>query len=99
MIYSISLKKVMEELQFEEIYMPVSADQIKITNREVMRPGLALAGHFGYFEPARIQIIGISEADYIEKIPVEERESVFDKFFSYNESFCKPSWLFLNRIT
>ena len=53
-IYSITLEKLMKELQFEEIYMPVSAKEILITNREVNRPGLALAGFLTVFEPSSV---------------------------------------------
>lgn len=82
MIYSISLKKVMEELQFEEIYMPVSADQIKITNREVMRPGLALAGFFTVFEHTRMQIIGRAEMQYLYEIGKNLAEARLEAFFA-----------------
>ena len=82
MIYSISLKKVMEELQFEEIYMPTSADQIKITNREVMRPGLALAGFFTVFEHTRMQIIGRAEMQYLYEIGKNLAEARLEAFFA-----------------
>ena len=82
MIYSISLKKVMEELQFEEMYMPVSADKIQITNREVMRPGLALAGFFTVFEPTRMQIIGRAEMQYLFEIGKNLAETRLEAFFA-----------------
>lgn len=82
MIYSISLKKVMEELQFEEIYMPVSANQINITNREVMRPGLALAGFFTVFEHTRMQIIGRAEMQYLYEIGKHLAEARLEAFFA-----------------
>ena len=82
MIYSISLEKVMEELQFEEMYMPVSADKIQITNREVMRPGLALAGFFTVFEPTRMQIIGRAEMQYLFEIGKNLAETRLEAFFA-----------------
>ena len=57
-IYSISLDKLGKELALEEVYMPVPSSEILITNREVNRPGLALAGFLTVFEPTRIQDIG-----------------------------------------
>ncbi len=80
--YSVTLGSIIDEFQLEEINGPVDRD-ILIERNEVNRPGLALAGHFGYFEPGRIQIIGVSEADYINSIPDENKEEVFDKFFAY----------------
>ena len=67
-LYSITLDKLMQELQFEEIYMPVPANEINIVNREVNRPGLALAGFLTVFEPSRIQVIGRAEMQYLFEI-------------------------------
>ena len=82
MIYSISLKKVMEELQFEEIYMPTPPEQIKIVNREIMRPGLALAGFLTVFEPTRMQIIGRAEMQYLYEIGKDVTDSRLEAFFA-----------------
>ncbi|MBE6581881.1 MAG: HPr(Ser) kinase/phosphatase [Ruminococcaceae bacterium] len=79
--YSVSLGQIIDEFQLEEITSPVDRDRL-IQRSEVNRPGLALAGHFGYFEPGRIQIIGISESDYISHIPDEKKSEVFENFFS-----------------
>lgn len=81
-LYSITLDKLMDELQFEEIYMPISAKEIKITNREVNRPGLALAGFLTVFEPTRIQVIGRAEMQYLFEIGRELAESRLDAFFA-----------------
>ena len=81
--YSVPLGSIIDEFQLEEINGPVDRERL-IERNEVNRPGLALAGHFGYFEPARIQIIGISEADYISRLSDEKKTEVFDRFFSYN---------------
>lgn len=81
--YSVPLGSIIDEFQLEEINGPVDRERL-IERNEVNRPGLALAGHFGYFEPARIQIIGISEADYISRLPDEKKTEVFDRFFSYD---------------
>ena len=81
-LYSITLDKLMKELQLEEIYMPVSASEIKITNREIMRPGLALAGFFTVFEPTRMQIIGRAEMQYLYEIGKDLADARLDAFFA-----------------
>ena len=81
-VYSITLDKVMAELQFEEIYMPVPANQIKITNREIMRPGLALAGFLTVFEPSRMQIIGRAEMQYLFEIGKDVADARLETFFA-----------------
>ena len=81
-IYSITLEKLINELQFEEVYMPVPSNQIKITNREVNRPGLALAGFLTVFEPTRIQIIGRAEMQYLFEIGRDLADARLEAFFA-----------------
>lgn len=81
-IYSITLEKLIKELQFEEIYMPVPAKEVNIINREVNRPGLALAGFLTVFEPTRIQVIGRAELQYLYEIGRDVADSRLDSFFA-----------------
>ncbi len=81
--YSVTLGQIINEFQLEEVTPNVDRDRL-IERSEVNRPGLALVGHFGYFEPGRIQIIGISEHDYISNIPNDKKPEIFDNFFSKN---------------
>ena len=81
-LYSITLDKLVDELQFEEIYMPVPAKEINITNREVNRPGLALAGFLTVFERTRIKVIGRAEMQYLFEIGRDLADSRLDAFFA-----------------
>ena len=82
LIYSITLDKLVNELQFEEIYSPVPLEEIKITNREVNRPGLALAGFLTVFEPTRIQVIGRAEMQYLFEIGRDLAYARLEGFFA-----------------
>ena len=82
MTYSVSLGCVIDEFQLEEINKPEGSRDRPVNRSEVNRPGLALAGFFGYFEPGRIQIIGLSENDYISKLDDAKMREIFDRFFS-----------------
>ena len=81
-IYSISLDKLGKELALEEVYMPVPSSEILITNREVNRPGLALAGFLTVFEPTRIQVIGRAEMQYLFEIGKDVAETRLEAFFA-----------------
>lgn len=81
-LYSITLEKLIKELQFEEIYMPVPANEIKIVNKEVNRPGLALAGFLTVFEPSRMQVIGRAEMQYLFEIGRDLADARLDAFFA-----------------
>ncbi len=78
--YSIPLSQVVDEFQLETVYMPSSADKIKISSPEISRPGLALCGFVDVFEPFRIQIIGKAEHKYLARLSDEERKERIDAF-------------------
>ena len=56
--YSVYLKDMIEALKLENCTPDVDIDDIMITQNEVNRPALQLAGYFDYFDSSRIQIIG-----------------------------------------
>ncbi len=79
--YTVELEKVVTEQQLERIYWPEGCDVV-ISRKEVNRPGLALTGFFGAFEPGRLQILGISEHQYLSSLAEETRRERFDAFFA-----------------
>lgn len=81
--YSISLAEIIKEFQFETIYLPSPAEEILISNTEVNRPGLALTGFFGNFDPSRIEIIGNAEHRYLEGNSQEDREKKIRDFIDH----------------
>ena len=79
--YSISLASLIEEFSLSPVHLPEEAEKIMITNTEVNRPGLALAGFFEIFEPTRIQIIGRAEYQYLaEQEEAVRNEKITDLF-------------------
>ena len=79
--YSIPLSNIISDFKLEEIYLPVSADEIKISSPEVSRPGLALSGFVDVFEPFRIQIIGKAEHKYLSGLSIPQRAIRINAFF------------------
>ena len=55
---------MIEALKLENCTPDVDIDDIMITQNEVNRPALQLAGYFDYFDSSRIQIIGHVEHLY-----------------------------------
>ncbi len=80
--YSVSLEKVIKDNKLETMYSPKSPADIYITSKDINRPGLILAGYEDYFEPERIQIVGLSEIGYLTGLPVLERQLVLERFFA-----------------
>ena len=79
--YSIPLSELIAEFSLEELYMPTSPKEIKISSPEVSRPGLALSGFVEVFEPFRIQIIGKAEHRYLSGLSSEQRVKRINEFF------------------
>ncbi|MBR6902314.1 MAG: HPr(Ser) kinase/phosphatase [Clostridia bacterium] len=79
--FKISLDKIIKEFSLEELYMPKQSEEIPISNPEINRPGLQFAGYFDYFAPERIQILGISEIEYLRRFTEEEARKRIEMFF------------------
>ena len=81
--YNIQLSKVIEKFNLETLYLPNLPQNIFIDCSRVNRPGLQIsAGFFDYFEPERIQIIGLMENQYLTTLEASERTARLDAFFA-----------------
>ncbi len=79
--YSVSLEKIIKDIGYEPLYLPKPASDIYIFSKDIIRPGLILAGYEDYFDPERIQVIGLTEMAYLKSLPSEERKICFERFF------------------
>ena len=80
--FSVSLAKIINEFSLETIYLPKDPEEISVTNVEVNRPGLQLAGYYEFFDSERVQIIGKSEESYLSDLSPDELLKCVDDFFS-----------------
>lgn len=80
--FSVSLAKIIGEFSLEKIYLPGEPEDILVTNVEVNRPGLQLAGYYEFFDSERVQIIGKSEESYLSELEPEQLNVCLDAFFS-----------------
>lgn len=65
---TVLLTKIIKDFNLETLYAPENIDTIELTRAEIHRPGLPLTGFFEYFDPLRMQIIGLVESIYLEKL-------------------------------
>lgn len=54
----------------------------------INRPGLALAGYYGYYAHERIQVFGNAEVAYLNSLEGKEREDRLKRIFSYDDLPC-----------
>jgi len=53
-----------------------------IEERSLNRPGLIFAGFQQYFAQRRIQVMGLAELSYLKSLPLKEKESRLESFYS-----------------
>ncbi len=82
--YSVKLTDLIKEFDLEVINPSSRMDEIEIFSDDVNRPALQMAGFFDYFDPTRLQLIGKSEAAFIQHFTSEKRILCFEKIFSQN---------------
>ena len=58
-------------MQLENLTPEVSVKGIKITQPDINRPALQLAGYFEHYEATRLQIIGFVEYTYMQGLSLE----------------------------
>ena len=63
---SVSLQGIIDKMKLENLTPEISVDKIKITQPDINRPALQIAGYFEYFDATRLQIIGFVEYTYME---------------------------------
>lgn len=80
--YTLPLAKIIKDLALQELYLPKSADEIRIGSKDVNRPGLELNGFCDYFDPHRISVIGRSETALLETLTPEQQEKSINNFFA-----------------
>lgn len=81
---SISLGNIIDIFNLEVLYGPEGYRDQQITIEDVNRPGLQLAGFFDYFDETRIQVVGLVETSYLQRLTRGERRVSFNDLFAYN---------------
>ena len=80
----VSVKKIVEKMKLKVLTPEVDIKTRKVTTAEVNRPALQLTGYFDYFDNSRIEIIGMVEYTYMQKLSEDQKLDVYQKFFSHN---------------
>ncbi|MBO8464224.1 MAG: HPr(Ser) kinase/phosphatase [Firmicutes bacterium] len=76
-MYQVSLTTLVEKMELTNLTPEMNTDDILITQTDINRPALQLAGFFEHFDSDRVQIVGMVEYTYLKKI--EEDEVVIER--------------------
>ncbi len=85
--YSVSLDKLIKDFDFEVIYLPTDASELSVTSQDVNRPGLILAGRDDYFDPDRVQFLGLSEIEFLKTLSDAQQYESLDRLTSKQPPF------------
>ncbi len=79
--FSVKLSKIVQKHRLEVLTCENAVKNIEITNMDVNRPGLPLAGFFDYFDATRIQVFGKIEHTYMERLSPPEQYKKISMLF------------------
>ena len=81
-LYSVKLGTLIKEFGLEVLRGGEGYEDYPIRTEDVNRPGLQLTGFFDYFDPKRLQVIGLVEATYLSGMSPDQRRESFEHLFS-----------------
>lgn len=81
---SVELKKIVDKMKLKNLTPEINMEEIKVTQPDVNRPALQLAGYYDHFDAERVQIIGYVEYTYLEKLSEEEKDKTYKQLMSSN---------------
>ena len=81
---SVSLKTIIEKMKLENLTPELDIKKIRISQPDINRPALQLAGYFEHFEATRLQVIGFVEYTYMESMPADKKEVMYREFLSFD---------------
>ena len=79
---SVSLEKIIERFKLENLTPELDVSEVKITQPDINRPALQLAGYFEHYEATRLQIIGFVEYTYMASMTEDRKEEIFNQLLS-----------------
>ncbi len=97
----VSLKRIIEKMKLENLTPDLDIAKVKITQPDINRPALQMAGYFEHFDATRLQVIGFVEYTYMEGLPEDRKKEIYTKLLSREIPaivFCRelqPDALFL----
>lgn len=81
--YTVPLPTVIAEYKLELLTPAVDVESKVLTQANINRPALQLAGFFDYFDPSRLQIIGMVEHTFLQGLDAELRQKNLQRIFQH----------------
>lgn len=69
-------------MKLENLTPELDISKVKITQPDINRPALQMAGYFEHFDTTRLQVIGFVEYTYMEGLPEERKNEIYSRLLS-----------------
>ena len=76
---AVKLADIIEHENLENLTPEIDIKKIKVTQPDINRPALQMAGYFEHFEATRLQIIGFVEYSYMESLTETRQEIIYER--------------------
>ncbi|MEY8661790.1 HPr(Ser) kinase/phosphatase [Ligilactobacillus faecis] len=77
---AVSVRELVLETSNLEVYSGMQyLDERMVTTEDISRPGLELTGYFDYYPEERIQLFGMTEISYGNKMSKEDRKKIMER--------------------
>ena len=81
--YTVPLSAVIQEFKLELLTPAINVESRELTRANINRPALQLAGFFDYFDTKRLQIIGMVEHTYLQRLDDGQRKKNLRRIFQH----------------
>ena len=82
----VALETVIEKMNLDNLTPEIDISKIKITQPDINRPAIQIAGYYEHYDAARLQIIGYVEYTYMENLSSKDKREAYEKLLSYEET-------------
>ena len=82
----VALETVVDKMKLENLTPDIDISKIKITQPDINRPAIQIAGYYEHYDAARHQIIGFVEYTYMENLSKKEKREAYEKLLSFEET-------------
>ena len=76
---AVKLADIIEHENLENLTPEIDIKKIKVTQPDINRPALQMAGYFEHFEATRLQILGFVEYSYMESLTETRQEIIYER--------------------
>lgn len=75
---TVTVKRLIDKMKLDNLTPELDVEAIKITQPDINRPALQIAGYLEHFETARVQIIGFVEFSYMQAMEEGKRKETYE---------------------